>query len=390
MHVMLVSDSAGDSLTFVSMRPPQSPFPTPPRSRRPIDGMPEESQYHRSSIRDRLQTQLGTEYVLLRELSGSGSSSIFLATETAFDRQVVIKALPPELAIGMDMERFHREIQFAARLHHPHLVPLLSACATVDATTGAIPWFSMPYVEGETLREHLAAGRMPMQEVLRILRELASALHYAHSRGIIHRDIKPENILMCDGVVMITDFGVAKALEDSGEFGTGTGRRTTTVSMAIGTPAYMAPEQAKAHAVVDHKADIYAFGTVAYELFAGEPPLAKPSLRATMAAQVSEEPVDLAERNPDVPEAIREIIMRCLLKDPLRRPHSASTIVKVLDAQVADGGMSQGNESRDNDTPSKDKSTPPTQSSQKAAGALILLVLILLALRVIGFFGGTP
>lgn len=310
---------------------------------------PEARSFGRYAVRERLQRQLGAEYGIVRELLTGGSSSVFLANETALDRPVVLKALPPETAVGMDMERFRREIQFAARLQHPHLVPLLTAGVSIDpraadaepAQKGAtsaqepvpslIPWFSMPYVEGDTLRERLLSGHMSAHEALRIMREVASALSYAHSRGIVHRDIKPENVLLCDGAAMVTDFGVAKALEDAGEAAKRAGKRTTTVSMAIGTPAYMAPEQVNASALVDHKADIYAFGCLAYELFTGEPPLVRPSLRATMAAQLSELPTDIGEKLPGMPAELQSVIMQCLEKDPLKRPHSASVIIRVID-----------------------------------------------------------
>lgn len=303
----------------------------------------------RHSVRDRLQRQLGGSYAISRELSGGGSASVFLATEIALDRPVVLKALPPELAAGVDVERFRREIAFAARLQHPHLVPLLSAGASPegdgrgDASGSgtqaagdperAIPWFSMPYVQGQTLRERLLSGRpLQLPEVIRLLREIASALAYAHARGIVHRDIKPENVLLCDGVAMVTDFGVAKALDDASDDALRTGRRVTTVSMALGTPAYMAPEQVNSAKLVDHKADIYALGCMAYELVAGDPPLARTSLRATMAAQLSETPAPLSDRRKDVPPALADVIMQCLEKDPHRRPHSASVIVKTIDA----------------------------------------------------------
>jgi serine/threonine-protein kinase len=304
----------------------------------PVDATPP-----RASVRERLQRQLGSAYAITRELSGGGSASVFLASEVALDRPVVIKALSPEMAAGVDVERFRREISFAARLQHPHLVPLLSAGTTTDtpvsddmpqtaASTRLIPWFSMPYVQGQTLRERLVAGRMvALPEIMRLLREIASALAYAHARGIVHRDIKPENVLLCDGVAMVTDFGVAKALDDASEDGQRTGRRVTTVSMALGTPAYMAPEQVNSAKLVDHKADIYAFGCMAYELLTGAPPLVKSSLRATMAAQVSEAPIPIGDVRSDVPIALADVIMQCLEKDPLQRPHSASVIVKTID-----------------------------------------------------------
>lgn len=281
---------------------------------------------------------LGDRFVINRQLSGGGSAHVFLGTELALDRAVVIKVLPAELTDGVDGTRFHREILIAARLQHPHLVPLLSASEPDDAadTRSALRWYTMPFVDGHTLREHLVKrGALPIPEALRLLRELASALAYAHAKGIIHRDFKPENILLSDGVAMIADFGVAKALDDASEAAVHSGRRVTTVSMTLGTPAYMSPEQVNSARVVDHKADLYAFACVAYEMITGAPPFVRPSLRATMAAQLSEVPRPIRDLRPELPAALADLLMRCLEKDPLQRPHSATMIVKAIDAMQA-------------------------------------------------------
>lgn len=286
-----------------------------------------------SDLRSRLERELGESYAIQRELGGGGSAKVFLAIERALDRPVVLKVLAPEATVGVDGERFRREILIAARLQHPHLVPLLQA-GTVNAEAGdrAMRWFSMPYVEGQTLREQLhRRERFALADGMRLLRELASALMYAHARGVVHRDIKPENILFSGDAAMIADFGVAKALDDASDGALKSGKRVTTVSMTLGTPAYMSPEQINRAPMVDHKADLYAFGCLAYELFAGAPPLERESLRATMAAQVQDPPPPLRDVRPDLPEALVAVIMRCLHKDPLQRPHSASVIVKVID-----------------------------------------------------------
>ncbi len=287
------------------------------------------------SLRERLQLALGDQYVINRQLGGGGSAHVFLATEVALDRMVVIKVLPPELTDGVDGARFHREILIAARLQHPHLVPLLAAVEPdggTDTAPETLRWYSMPYVEGKSLREYLVKrGALPLADALRLLRELASALAYAHAKGVIHRDIKPENVLLSDGVAMIADFGVAKALDDASEAAVNSGRRVTTVSMTLGTPAYMSPEQVKNARVVDHKADLYAFACVAYEILTGAPPFVRPSLRATMAAQLAETPRPVRELRADIPASLADIVMRCLEKDPLQRPHSATVIVKTID-----------------------------------------------------------
>ncbi len=248
--------------------------------------------------------------------------------------------LPPELTTGVDAERFRREVQVAARLQHPGITPLLAAGVAAGGDGSApIRWFTMPYVEGETLRELLLRrGTLPLAEALRLLRELASALAHAHAAGIVHRDLKPENILLSHGVAMVADFGVAKALDDASEDALRSGRRLTTVSMALGTPAYMAPEQVRSARTVDHRADLYAFGCVAYELLTGAPPFAGRSHRATLAAQLEERPAPIAAQRPDLPPAFADLVMRCLAKAPPERPASAAELVRMLDAAVAPGG----------------------------------------------------
>jgi eukaryotic-like serine/threonine-protein kinase len=281
-------------------------------------------------LREQLQKHLGATYRVEEELRGGGSAKVFLATETALERRVVVKVLAPDVSRGVDAERFRREILFVAKLQHPHLVPLLNAGTVKLDNGGELRWFTMPFVEGQTLRELLQRKALLLSDILRLLRELSSALAYAHARGIVHRDIKPENMLLSEGVSMIADFGVAKAIDNAAALGPD-GKRVTTTSTILGTPAYMAPEQILSATVVDHKADLYAFGCVAYELLTGDPPLLRESLRATLAAQVSDAPVPLSEKRPDLSPALTEVIMRCLEKDPNRRLASASAIVKALD-----------------------------------------------------------
>ncbi len=299
----------------------------------PIDG---------GALRARLQRQLEGTYVIERELDGAGSSHVFLATEVALDRSVVLKVLPPELTADVDAERFRREIQFAARLQHPHLVPLLSAAVvTADDDSDQVRWYSMPYIEGHTLRELLVRrGTPPYPEAIRLLREMALALSYAHARGVVHRDIKPENVLLNDGIAMISDFGVAKALDDASDVALRTGKRVTTVSTVLGTPDYMSPEQIGSAHVVDHRADLYAFGCVAYELLTGAPPFARPSLRATLAAQLADPPVPILQRRPELPPPIAQTVMQCLAKNPAERPASASWIVRAIEG--ANGADASG------------------------------------------------
>ncbi len=276
-------------------------------------------------LQDTLQRTLGSAYVLDRELGGGGMSRVFIARETALDRTVVIKVLPPDLAAGVNVDRFRREIVLAARLQHPHIVPLLTA-----GVTDGLPYFTMPFIEGESLRVTIErSGELPIQTAIRYLREVASALAYAHANGVVHRDIKPDNILISGGAAMVTDFGVAKALS-AAVMPNATGQ-LTGLGIALGTPAYMAPEQAAADPTADARADIYSFGAMAYEMLTGQPPFAGRPAQALMAAHAVEQPEAVDRRRPAVPVALATLVMRCLEKRPADRPQSASGIVQALD-----------------------------------------------------------
>lgn len=274
------------------------------------------------TLAQRLREALGPDYSLEQELGGAGMSRVFVATEKGLNRRVVVKVLPPDLAAGVNMERFRREIQLAAALQHPHVVPLLSA-----GERGDLLWFTMPFIEGESLRAILdRRGTLPAREVLDILHDVVDALAYAHSRGVVHRDIKPGNILMSGTHAMVTDFGVAKALSAAIPL---TGH--TTSGMAIGTPAYMAPEQLAADPDADHRVDIYAVGLLAYELLVGGSPFSGKSPQATLAAQLTVKPTAPHITRPDIPAALSRVIMHCLEKDADKRPASASALLQALD-----------------------------------------------------------
>ncbi len=274
-------------------------------------------------LQNRLQTAMGDGYLIERELGGAGMSRVFAATEQALQRRVVVKVLPPELAAGVNHERFRREIQVAAQLQHPHIVPLLAA-----GESGGLLWFTMPFIEGESLRAAITRkGRFGARDVVRILHDVTDALAYAHARGVIHRDIKPGNILTSGMHAMVTDFGVAKALSAS----TAAANGGTTTGMAIGTPAYMAPEQLAADPAADHRMDIYAVGLLGYELLTGKSPFSGTSPQATLAAQLTVTPEAPSRSLPEVPVALSNIIMQCLEKDADKRPPSATALLAELD-----------------------------------------------------------
>ena len=269
-----------------------------------------------------LRRTVGAAFDIERELTGGGMSRVFVATERALGRRVVIKVLPPDLAAGVNMERFRREIQLAAQLHHPHIVPLLST-----GEGDGILYYTMPFIEGESLRQAIErGGRFSVGEVVRVLHDVVDALAYAHGRGVIHRDIKPANILRLGSHALVTDFGVAKALSAAMPIS-----GLTTAGIAIGTPAYMAPEQLAGDPAADHRLDLYAVGLLAYELLIGSSPFSSSSPQATMAAQLTRTPEPLHELRPEVPRDLSELIMRCLEKIPDDRPQTAIELQRQLE-----------------------------------------------------------
>ncbi|PYO94916.1 MAG: hypothetical protein DMD60_14035 [Gemmatimonadetes bacterium] len=282
-----------------------------------------------SDLRDRLQSALGDSYRIERELGGGGMSRVFLAQEVRLGRQVVVKVLPPELAAGVSAERFEREIRLAAALQHPHIVPLLTA-----GSQGDLLYYVMPHIAGESLRARIAHEReLPVGDTVRILRDVCDALAYAHGHGIVHRDVKPDNVLLSGKHALVTDFGVAKAVSSSSG-----GATLTSLGMALGTPAYMAPEQAAGDPNVDHRADVYAVGALGYELLAGRPPFSGLSPQGMLAAQVTATPDPVTQHRATVPPALAALIMRCLAKHPADRPQSAEELLGQLEAMATPTG----------------------------------------------------
>ena len=285
-----------------------------------------------TSLQDSLQTALSGTYTLERELGGGGMSRVFVAEEHALARRVVIKVLSPDLAASVSAERFKREILLTARLQHPHIVPVLAA-----GETNGLPFYTMPFVEGESLRVRLVrTGAMPVGHAVKIVRDVARALDFAHERGVVHRDIKPENILLAGESATVSDFGISKALDVARTPGQ-TGA-LTEVGFAVGTPQYMAPEQIAADPDVDHRADLYSLGCVAYEMLVGEPPFAGLGPTAVLRAHLIQNPGLVADRRGDVPDVLCNLIARCLAKDPANRPPSARDLLAVLDGATTPSG----------------------------------------------------
>ena len=290
-----------------------------------------------------LQQKLGPSFTVERELTGGGMSRVFVAMDSSLGRRVVVKVLPPELAASVSVERFKREILLAATLQHPHIVGVLTA-GEVDG----MPFFTMPFVEGESLRARIERdGRLPVGRAVSILKDVARALAYAHEHGVVHRDIKPDNVLLAGTSATVTDFGIAKALLGSvatdpsqpAEIVDPKAYRSTATSKSaltqlgttLGTPAYMAPEQAAADPATDYRADIYSFGIMAYEMLIGHVPFKSKTPQALLAAQLTATPPPIPAQRTDVPVALARLIMQCLEKEREKRPQSAREIAELLE-----------------------------------------------------------
>ncbi len=280
---------------------------------------------------DRLRAALAGRYAVEREIGAGGMATVYLAQDLRHDRQVAVKVLRPDLAAAMGADRFLREIKIAAQLHHPHILPLYDSGEADDFL-----YYVMPYIEGESLREKLAReGELPIAEAVKILREVADALASAHKHGVVHRDVKPDNIMLSENHALVTDFGVAKAASEA------TGRQAlTTVGVAIGTPAYMAPEQAAAEPHIDHRADIYSLGALAYELLTGRPPFTGASQQMVLAAHVTQTPEPVTNHRAAVPAELAQVVMRCLEKKPADRFQSAAELLPHFEtAPTPSGGV---------------------------------------------------
>jgi serine/threonine-protein kinase len=282
-----------------------------------------------SEIPDRLKAALAHRYEIERELGRGGMATVYLAEDVRHERKVAVKVLRPELAASLGSERFLREIKIAANLNHPHILPVYDS-----GESNGFLYYVMPYVEGDSLRDRLSReGELPVPEAVRVLREVVDALTLAHAQGVVHRDIKPDNILLSGRHALVADFGVAKAVSEAA------GRqKMTTAGVALGTPAYMAPEQAMAEPNVDHRADIYAIGAVAYELLTGHPPFGGHSAQAILTAHVTETPEPVTTRRSSVPQGLSDLVMKCLEKNPADRWQSAEELLPQLEALATPSG----------------------------------------------------
>jgi serine/threonine-protein kinase len=282
-----------------------------------------------TKVVETLRAALSDRYRLERELGAGGMATVYLAHDLKHERQVAIKVLHQDLAAALGAERFLAEIKTTAKLQHPHILPLLDS-----GEAAGLLYYVMPYVDGETLRDRLArSGEMPVHEAVRLLLEIGEALAHAHSRGVVHRDIKPENVMLSGRHAMVVDFGIAKAVTEA------TGRQQlTTAGVALGTPAYMAPEQATADPQLDGRVDIYALGVLAYEMLTGQPPFVGLSPQQTLAAHLTTTPALVSQRRPSITAPLEAVVMRCLEKRPADRFQRAEEVVSALEPLATPSG----------------------------------------------------
>jgi len=275
-----------------------------------------------ADLKEQLTTALAGRYSIQRELGRSRTSMVFLARDAKHDRSVAVKVLYPDLTDAVEAEAFLHEIQTTAHLNHPHILTLLDS-----GQANGLVYFVTPYIEGESLRDRLMwEKQLPAEDAVQICREVADALAHAHAHGMVHRDIKPENILLSDGHATVADFGLARAMTAGiDEFAT-----LGEPGMAVGTPAYMSPEQATGSADVDGRSDIYSLGCVLYEMLAGQPPFVGPSAQHLLEQHIRDEPTPIIDYRPTLAPEIARVLDRCLAKAPVDRLAKASDLVAAL------------------------------------------------------------
>jgi serine/threonine-protein kinase len=270
-------------------------------------------------------------YKVEKVIGEGGMATVYLATDQKHKRKVAVKVMRPELAATLGAERFLREVEIAGQLSHPHILPMYDS-----GESEGLLYYVMPFVPGETLREKLQRdGALPVEEALRLAREVAEALAYAHRQGIVHRDIKPANILLSEGHALVADFGIARAVGDAG------GEQLTRTGIAVGTPQYMAPEQATGEKEVDGRADVYATGAVLYEMLAGEPPFTGPSARIILTRSLTEAPRALTAARQGLPPALDAVVQKALAKNPVDRYSTGEALIGAIDS-MRQVGMSSG------------------------------------------------
>jgi TolB-like protein/tRNA A-37 threonylcarbamoyl transferase component Bud32 len=318
---------------------------------------------------EQLKASLSGRYEIERELGQGGMATVYLATDVRHQRQVALKVLRSDLAQSLGADRFLREIRIAANLNHPHILALFDS-----GEADGFLFYVMPYIKGSTLRERIdKEGELPIREAVRIVREVADALAFAHSQGVVHRDIKPDNVMLAGNHAVVADFGVAKAVSEA------TGRdKLTTAGVALGTPAYMAPEQATADPMVDHRADIYALGAMAYELLSGRTPFTAATPQAVLAAHVTEEPDPVRKYRKGISVELDAVVMRCLAKRPADRWQSTSEMLPYLEAAMTpSGGL----------TPTHTQPVPAAGAGSRGSRRRLLAVLGVAVAAAVGIGG---
>src|SRR6266498_1490731 len=316
----------------------------------------------------RVAEALAGRYRVERELGAGGMATVYLAEDVRHHRRVAVKVLRPELAAALGHQRFLHEIETAAQFQHPHILPLLDS-----GEAAGFLYYVMPYVEGESLRTRLARhGELPIHDAVKILLEVTDALAYAHGRGVVHRDIKPDNVMLSGRHALVMDFGVAKAVSEA------TGRQQlTTAGVALGTPAYMAPEQAAAEPHLDHRVDLYALGAMGYELVAGRPPFTGRSSQEVLAAHMTQRPEPLCARRPACPPGLEAVIMRCLEKRPADRWQTAEELLAQLEPLATPSGGTTPTATRPAEAVSSPSRRFPRSRSLIAAAALLAVAGVL-------------
>ena len=324
-----------------------------------------------------LAAALADRYRIKRELGAGGMATVYLAEDLKHGRDVAIKVLRPELGAALGAERFLREIATTANLRHPNILPLFDS-----GEAGGHLFYVMPYVEGETLRDRMDRERqLPLEDALQIAREVAEALGYAHARGVVHRDIKPENVLLESGHAVVADFGIARAVDAA------SGPRLTETGLAIGTPAYMSPEQAVAEAV-DARSDLYSLGAVLYEMLAGEPPYTGPTAQAVFAKRLMDPVPRVTTLRETVPPHVEHLLQRAMAKSPADRMPTAAEFVRGLDATTASASTSASASASASAGASGPARPAWTRWAMGAAASLALVIAAASAYRALAGRGG--